>query len=173
MKADIYRNIGNLFSNLDRKVYSLRSRRSGATYGRVQGHMAYARCGPAEFVVSEAGRQRVVSRQAKEVHAVVRTDDLKLYVAEGDFGRYWQWNDSHEQFDPYPREAEFDPESEFMLAYMLENENAVRVTYNPYALKAFVDRSQRRPVLSAEEVLFFPQDVVAVNPTFGNLDPKV
>jgi hypothetical protein len=45
------------------------------------------------------------------------------------------------------------------------------VTYDPYKFTHFVGRSEHRPVLSAEKVLFFPQDVVAVNPKFGSFGP--
>lgn len=63
-KADVYR-------NLQVGGYSIRSRES-ETYGTVIGHEETVVMEDVEFVVQEAGRQKVLEEERKNVHAVVR-----------------------------------------------------------------------------------------------------
>lgn len=64
MKVDIYR-------NLRRDCWSVRSREQ-SNYGDVIAHTKYAIVNDVTFVVSEAGRQRVLREKRKNVHAFVR-----------------------------------------------------------------------------------------------------
>lgn len=63
-KADVYR-------NLQVGGYSIRSRET-ETYGTVIGHEDEVVMENVEFVVQEAGRQKVLEEERKNVHAVVR-----------------------------------------------------------------------------------------------------
>ena len=64
MKVDIYR-------NLHKDCWSVRSRER-SDYGRVVDHVHCAVIKNAKFVVSQAGRNRVLREKRKNVHAVVR-----------------------------------------------------------------------------------------------------
>ena len=79
MKVDIYR-------NLQKDCWSIRSREK-SNYGRVVKHVNWALLENAKFVVSQAGRNRVLKEKQKNVHAVVRGNlvDCKLEKAP------WPW----------------------------------------------------------------------------------
>jgi len=57
--------------NLHRRLYSVRAR-SGPDRGRVVAHADAVRLREVTFVVSEAGRQRVIREGSKNVHAFMR-----------------------------------------------------------------------------------------------------
>lgn len=57
--------------NLHRRVFSVRSR-SGPDRGRVIAHATSVRLRGVTFVVSEAGRSRVIREGSKNVHAFMR-----------------------------------------------------------------------------------------------------
>lgn len=60
-----------VYWNLHRNCYSVRAR-AGESRGRVIAHVDEFHLDDAKFVVSEAGRQRVLAERRKNVHAVVR-----------------------------------------------------------------------------------------------------
>jgi len=64
-KADVYK-------NLHRGCWSVRSRERGDRYGRVVAHLDDVLVEDARFVVSQAGRRRVIAEGRKNVHAYVR-----------------------------------------------------------------------------------------------------
>lgn len=69
----------DIYWNLHRDVFSVRSRRS-EDYGRVIAHVDSFRLERSFFVVNEAGRQRVLQEKRKNVHAFVRG----LWSGDGD-----------------------------------------------------------------------------------------
>lgn len=60
-----------VYWNLHRNRYSVRAR-AGESRGRVIAHVDEFHLDDAKFIVSEAGRQRVLAERRKNVHAVVR-----------------------------------------------------------------------------------------------------
>lgn len=60
-----------VYYNLHKKVFSVVSLERGESYGKVIAHQAEVFLSNAEFKVSEAGRQRVLREQRKNVHAFV------------------------------------------------------------------------------------------------------
>jgi hypothetical protein len=65
LKVDVY-------FNLHKKVWSVKSRDRRYNYGRVIAHMSEVSVDNATFVVSQAGRERVLREKRKNVHAYVR-----------------------------------------------------------------------------------------------------
>jgi len=65
IKVDIYR-------NLHKKCWSVRSREPGPLYGRVIEHMKEGVLFDCRFTVGEKGRLKVVNTRRKNVHAFVR-----------------------------------------------------------------------------------------------------
>ena len=119
MKVDVYRNLHN-------GMYSIKSR-DKANRGLVIAHAKQVWLNDVEFVVSDAGRNRVLRERKKYVHAFVRgtlssfighdricpTEFLKAGVGEN------------------PRHHEFWHD---MIGFGEE------FTYNPYRFSTFVDR---------------------------------
>lgn len=70
MRVDVY-------YNLQKQCLSVRSREKH-TYGKVIKHVNSIVLKDVEFVVSEAGRQRVIKSKQKNVHAYVRGTTTKL-----------------------------------------------------------------------------------------------
>lgn len=65
IKVDVYR-------NLHKGCYSVRSRQPDDSYGRVLFHLDRVLVWDAKFVVNEKGRQKVIKTKRKNVHAFVR-----------------------------------------------------------------------------------------------------
>lgn len=61
----------DVYWNLHKRCFSVRSRERDS-YGRVIAHADEIRLTSATFIVSEAGRQRVLSEKRKNVHAFIR-----------------------------------------------------------------------------------------------------
>ena len=86
MKVDVY-------YNLHKKTFSVKR----TSTGKVVAHRDYVWIKDAQFVVSEAGRQRVLREKKKNVHAFIRGEWLDLSegraVTEGTmFGGYASYN---------------------------------------------------------------------------------
>jgi len=86
MRVDVY-------YNLHKKTFSVKR----TSTGKVVAHRDYVWIKDAQFVVSEAGRQRVLREKKKNVHAFVRGEWLDLSegraVTEGTkFGGYARYN---------------------------------------------------------------------------------
>jgi len=86
MRVDVY-------YNLHKKTFSVKR----TSTGKVVAHRDYVWIKDAQFVVSEAGRQRVLREKKKNVHAFVRGEWLDLSegraVTEGTkFGGYASYN---------------------------------------------------------------------------------
>jgi hypothetical protein len=61
----------DVYWNLNKDVFSVRSRERDS-YGRVIAHVRQVNLSDVTFVVSEAGRQRVLRNRRKNVHAFMR-----------------------------------------------------------------------------------------------------
>ena len=118
MKVDIYR-------NLQKDCWSIRSREK-SNYGLVVKHVNWALLENAKFVVSQAGRNRVLKEKQKNVHAVVRGNlvDCKLEKAP------WPWR------------------------VLLESTPLKRVSYHPYRKSTFFWADTEKSVKSSSLVHF-------------------
>ena len=126
--------IVQVYWNLHKLMWSIRN----AKTGKVVSHSDYVLLESAAFRVSNAGRERVIREQRKNVHAWVQG---KL-VAEG------------------PMSTATDRSS--VLPYRETKE----VTYNPYKYKSFVDVLSKNKVTKADFVeLNGDRTVVAFNPS--------
>ena len=127
MKVDVYRNLHN-------GLYSIKAR-SGNFKGLVVAHARQVWLDDVEFVVSQAGRARVLHERKKYVHAFVR----------GTLS-------SFKGFDRIPPE-EFRgigcfPQMEpFAVEMMTEGHD---FTYNPYRYSSFVDRDTESELHQAD-----------------------
>lgn len=111
MIVDCYLNIRN-------KLFSIRHK------GKVVERSSFVILSRAKFVVSEAGRKRVLMTKHKNVHAFVRGElssasDIK-----------------------YPKNSGYFEQGAFKEAY-----------YNPYITEFFIDRKTREPLHEAEYVM--------------------
>lgn len=112
MKVDVYRNLHN-------GMYSIKAR-SGNFKGLVVAHANQVWLDDVEFVVSEAGRARVLREKKKYVHAFVR-GTLSSFIGfdrQGLADGIWNHKDDIETM----------------------SEHGEEFTYNPYRFSTFVDR---------------------------------
>lgn len=121
MKCFIYRNL-----HKPGVVYSIKAM-EGEHKGKVVGYAETMYIKNPQFVVYEAGRQRVLKTKHKNVHAGIIGEPTNL-------------------FDYEPRLP--TTLGEDILFARLTGE-PVYVTYNPYKYSTFVDRETKEPVLSA------------------------
>ena len=117
MKVDVYRNLHN-------GMYSIKSREA-STRGLVIAHADRVWLNDVQFIVSEAGRTRVLREKKKYVHAFVR-GTLSSF-----FGNV--------------RDVDVDLSKVHECIYEELNFNAMsnhgaEFTYNPYRFSTFVDR---------------------------------
>ena len=135
----------DVYFNLHKRVWSLRSCLDRKVNGR---HEPFVVLMNVTFVVSEAGRQRVIRTCRKNVHAYAR-------------GMYF--DNSVDEFKRVYR--------------MLESGKAVRVTYNPYKYETFVTAKFHRPIYGARLVsMGVSYDtgapmVIAIDPEYDQHDP--
>jgi hypothetical protein len=126
-----------VYYNLHKHCFSVRAV-DGEQRGRVIAHAAAVRLADVRFRVSEAGRQRVLREQRKNVHAGVvgELTNLVLHGAEPDQA----WLDCLAQFE----------------------KDATAVTYNPYANDSFVERVTGTCVHSARECVLRGKGALAL-----------
>jgi hypothetical protein len=74
MRVEVYRNLLKQYRNLDYPVWSVKSRDRNYHTGIVIAHVREISLVNAFFKVSEAGRQRVLREQKKNVHATIIGD---------------------------------------------------------------------------------------------------
>lgn len=135
VRADVY-------FNLHSKLWSVKCRKSG----HVKAHAGVVSFPwPVSFVVSEAGRERVLREQRKNVHAYVRGSGPTLYGQEDAAG----WD----QF----------------ACNMVKAGLATRVSYNPYKGPTFYNVNTGLPVNVADAVVMVaekgsPPRVYAIRP---------
>lgn len=77
MKVDVY-------YNLHKRTFSIRSRES-ESYGRIVGHSDNVVIISPEFVVRQAGREKVLKTKQKNVHAFVRGHVLEDYAPKKEY----------------------------------------------------------------------------------------
>lgn len=155
-KVEFHRNIGPEYKDLDRKVYSLKSRRT-EDYGKVLLHAAEISASFCTFHVSKPGRQRTKETGQKNVHAVIRSDDLEAVHTEDDTF----YSDS---LGNMPRlqgvaAAEIDPNDRY--SEVLEEMGYTRISYEPHNYPYFFERGTGRPVKAARHVVAHASDVFA------------
>lgn len=124
MKVKVYRNLHN-------GLYSIQR------LGRVIGHAQRVALTNTTFVVSEAGRQRVIREGKKNVHAFAQGDLAEVYGFQGYRGRHVGKLEGLNESDLPPR---------FL-------ERMTRVTYNPYKFDSFVDAETKQPMGSGLVVI--------------------
>tara|TARA_R100000656_G_scaffold123225_1_gene99535 strand:+ start:719 stop:1123 length:405 start_codon:yes stop_codon:yes gene_type:complete len=93
-----------VYRNLHRNCWSLRSKRTG----RVIAHVDHLRLADARFLVSEAGRQRVLQEKKKNVHAGIQG---RIEPLRGDDIHPWNLGDSV-TYNPYKRETFYNKVNE-------------------------------------------------------------
>lgn len=123
----------DVYYNLHKKKLSLRSRSKNR---RVIAHRDSILMTDCSFVVSEAGRQRVLRERRKNVHAVVRGE----WVEEFDWGRFGQGK-------LFPADLSLD--------------DMHLVKYNPYRGSTFVTFGDGEPVMKAKFVIITGKDIIA------------
>jgi len=140
MKAFVY-------FNLHTGLWSVKAL-DGFLKGKVVGHAYNIRLTDAEFRVSEAGRQRVLKEQKKNVHAGVVGTIAGIKWSDI---RY-EWNE-----DDYPGLWDLDyPEDNDLYEKWIQNwdivDDAQMITYNPYKYSTFVDVKTKEPVHESSQV---------------------
>lgn len=116
-----------IYFNLHRKCFSIKAL-EGANKGRVIAHRNEALVFDATFKVSEAGRQRVIREQRKNVHA----------------GVVGQWIGAEDGGDRFSIDA--------------ISRNGSAITYNPYKYSTFVHRFGEHPIEKARLVALTTND---------------
>ena len=128
MKVDVYRNLHN-------GMYSIKSREAG-TRGLVIAHADRVWLNDVQFVVSDAGRARVLREKKKYVHAFVRGTLSSFFGmvrdVDVDLSKVGEW--THRE-----------PLYNWMLT---EGDD---FTYNPYRFSTFVDRDTESELHQAEQ----------------------
>ena len=132
MKVDVYRNLHN-------GMYSIKSREAG-TRGLVIAHATRLWLSDVQFVVSQAGRNRVLREKKKYVHAVVRGTLLSFHGLT----RNQSVDFTHYDENNLPVWKEMHPRYEWMMS---EGDD---FTYNPYRFSQFVDRDTEQNLHQAE-----------------------
>ena len=127
MKVDVYRNLHN-------GMYSIKSREAG-TRGLVIAHADRVWLNDVEFIVSEAGRNRVLREKKKYVHAFVRGTLSSFFGmvrdVDVDLSKVGEW-------------THMEPNYVDMLGL------GYNFTYNPYAYSTFIDRDTEQALRWAD-----------------------
>ena len=121
MKVDVYR-------NLHKNCWSVRSRERH-DYGKVVAHTNSLVLNDAKFVVSQAGRNRVLKEKKKNVHAVIRgmVHDSNMWLYRS------SWYD---------------------LNFRLRHDDLKGITYNPYKKSTFFWEDTEEPIYYSDSVIF-------------------
>jgi hypothetical protein len=128
-----------VYFNLHRKVWSIKAL-NGPHAGRVIAHAIGVALRNVECRVSEAGRQRVIREQRKNVHAGLVGE---LYAVDG------TWR--------------VEPDALPALSSLpLPSDRAVAITYNPYKAGTFVERETGNPVYGARAAVLGARSVQVV-----------
>lgn len=122
-------------------VWSIKSNNTG----RVLSRSTYVVIRNAKFVVSKAGRKRVLQQKRKNVHAFIRGTWVR-----GEFNQYVY---DHRGFSGIYNEDGSKVET-------------VRVKYNPYNNECFVTENNL-PIVSADTVVLDKDGAWAINPKYG------
>lgn len=131
-----------VYYNLHSGRWSVRAL-DGEHRGRVVAHAAQVTISDAEFAVSEAGRQRVIREQRKNVHAFVRGELLQIG------GASWRYVIPEAELEGVP----FIPVAEMDV----DTSERDRVSYNPYKAPAFY-RKDTGEFLTGARVVYLNDD---------------
>ncbi len=136
-----------VYFNLHRKCWSVKAL-EGPARGRVVAHASAVALLGCSFKVSEAGRQRVIREQRKNVHAGI-VGDLDGFVGDlTDTGR--------------SSLARYFERSCVAAIAPLEGDRAPAVTYNPFKAPTFVRKDNGEPIRRAACVTLNGRDVRAL-----------
>ena len=125
-----------IYFNLHQKCLSIKAL-EGEHRGKVIAHAHSAQLTGVEFKVSEAGRQRVITEQKKNVHAGIVGELWGADIKRFRFTLNREERESISWFDPAHHAADW----------------LTDVTYNPYKYKSFVRKSDdTQPVLTSKFV---------------------
>jgi hypothetical protein len=130
-----------VYFNLHRKVFSIKAL-EGPSKGRVIGHAHTVALRDVTAKVSQAGRERVLREQKKNVHAGM--------VGELDATR---GNDYYSLTTPLDHWAQVSADMTDALAIDLKAGDGVAVTYNPYKYDSFVTVEGERAITGADYVV--------------------
>lgn len=120
-----------VYFNLHRQCWSIKAL-DGEKRGRVIGHASAVYLRDVEFRVSEAGRQRVLREQRKNVHAGV-VGVLERWQSECGWKGHGCW----------PEDTTYAYQTDGIVTHHL------RATYNPYKGPSFVDADTLIPIKRA------------------------
>lgn len=138
MRVFVYRNLtrkGNIFS-----IKSL----EGPTKGRVIAHAHGIHLEKCELVVSQAGRNRVLKQQRRNVHAGIVGDLVGVAGYEVRIHNTTLTKAIKQYSDKQ---------------WLKTFQAGISVTYNPYYYKTFVVKGSKIPVLKAKAITFFHERV--------------
>ena len=127
-----------VYRNLQRKCWSVKAL-NGENRGRVILYASSVDLSPATFKVNEAGRQRVLKEQQKNVHAGVEGWLLMAHVIK-------------ERYPSYPKQRETTNDT----GWDGVNDDGYvwrEVTYDPYKYGSFVHTDDLSPVIDQHEVV--------------------
>lgn len=151
MRVDVY-------FNLHKKKLSIKAREDfqvGVTLvktGRVFHHRKGIVLKDVSFVVSKAGRERVLREKKKNVHAYIRGD------FDVDAGYAHAFSETGQLKEACDAKGE----------QIASGATLVRVTYNPYLYDSFVNAQDTFcKIVGAEEVYVIGKDIWAKNPVFA------
>lgn len=113
-----------VYFNLHTHLWSIKAL-EGKNKGRVVAHARRLTLSDVSFRVSEAGRQKVLREQVKNVHAYV-VGYLNLIE-----GATWRYPETFIQNGEWPE---------------IDDSERCYITYNPYRDTGFIDRETRSPV---------------------------
>jgi len=139
MKFFVYRNL-----NKRGWVWSIKAV-DGPYSGLVVGHAEGILMSDTQFRVSEAGRRRVIRESKKNVHAGVVGEIIDTCGFCSRNGRSTHFSTAGS-------------------GWVLSDPDLVDITYNPYKYTSFVQRTTLTPVLTAERVVIWHNNVKALRP---------
>ena len=132
-----------VYYNLHRRVLSVRAA-EGPHKGLVVAHAHAVQLANARFLVSEAGRQRVIRERAKNVHAGIQGELIGI------------------QPIVWLRDGLTAPDIGAASPGLSCDPGRVRsVTYDPYRFSSFVERGSEVPIHEAERVDIVDRDIRA------------
>lgn len=131
----------HIYRNLRQQCWSIKAYGAGMD-GRVVAHTQGAiLMGGVDWVVSEAGRQRVLKERRKNVHATVRGDLLWLHPQTQFFHGM-----TAEKLG-----AQITPSEHWVV------ERSAGVTYNPYEFDSFVRVADHAPLTHSDTAYLLPE----------------
>ena len=145
----------SIYFNLHRKCYSVRAE-EGSQKGRVIAHATRLSAQEVTPKVSEAGRQRVLAKGRKQVHAYLQGD---LLAIEGTLTTAGLAAGAQGELD------------RVVFAELVETGGLSghweSITYNPYKFTTFVSKKDHHPLVFADVAFFGRGGVSVSDPMWG------